>query len=172
MDELNKIESNNNSSNQIDFYRQRKAKNVSISVVLYILSVVALIAITCIPTYFGKGTEDSNGVIGVIVMLLIIAIATGIMIYTNMSTPSEIKAQILSDSEKSKNMFYAKTHNKKAAAITKAVWPFVLVIYLGVSFWTGAWHITWIIWLIAVAVKNAVYAFTNIDEEEKNHGNQ
>jgi hypothetical protein len=35
-------------------------------------------------------------------------------------------------------------------------WSIVTIIYLGVSFLTSAWHITWLIWLIATAIEQAL----------------
>lgn len=172
MDEFKKIESDNNSADKLDFYRQRRAKNVTISVMLYILSVVALIAITYFPTYFGNGDEDKNGVIGILVMFVMIAIATGLLVYTKLSAPSDVAEQLSKESKNEKHMFYAKTNNKKVDAIVKAFMPFVLVVYLAVSFWTGAWHITWIIWLIAAAVRNAIFAFSNTQSQDEENGNQ
>ena len=55
---------------------------------------------------------------------------------------------------------------RKLAAFMKLYWSIVIIIYLGVSFYTGRWGITWIIWLIAVAVKNALYVFFETSDEE------
>ncbi len=43
-------------------------------------------------------------------------------------------------------------------AITSAIWALTVLVYILVSFATGAWYITWVIFLIAVAIVNIVKA--------------
>ena len=40
--------------------------------------------------------------------------------------------------------------------LTGAFWSLVVTVYLVISFWTSAWYITWIIFIIAVALYQAV----------------
>lgn len=56
---------------------------------------------------------------------------------------------------------------KKLRAFFKLYWMMVTIIYLGVSFDTGRWGITWLIWLIAVAVKEAIILFTGAEDYEE-----
>lgn len=67
-----------NEKNQ--FYRQRRARNVSISVMGYFISVICLIFCTVV---------FSQPIMGVILLLLLVALSTGLIIYTRMSTPLE-----------------------------------------------------------------------------------
>ena len=41
---------------------------------------------------------------------------------------------------------------KKSELISNLYWCIALVIYLGVSFLTGAWHLTWVIWPVAAVI--------------------
>lgn len=43
-------------------------------------------------------------------------------------------------------------------AVSGAIWALTVLVYILVSFATGAWHITWVIFLIAVAIVNIVKA--------------
>ena len=43
----------------------------------------------------------------------------------------------------------------------KGYWLLVTALYLGISFYTMRWDITWIIWLLAAAGGAVLYAFTN-----------
>lgn len=62
----------------------------------------------------------------------------------------------------------AKYTNKKLRAIMSAFWPTVTCIYLCVSFITGEWGLTWLIWPIAAALTAILKAvFSSSDEEEK-----
>lgn len=132
---------------KLEMYREKKAKNTSIAVMLYILSVVVLIGFSC---FF----PINGGVIGVLLMLAMIAIATGLIVYTSMTTPKDVAAALDATSRE-----VAVSNSGKASlfeSISKLYWSIVTIVYLGVSFLTSAWHITWLIWLIATAIEQAL----------------
>ena len=106
------------------------------------------------------GNED----LGVILMFVFIAAATGLIIYTNMVNPKYQKQDdtLVEDfkewqSTKSKNYKAYKAAKSAISAITVAV-------YLLISFMTFQWWITWIIFLIGGAVEKAVKAYFEIKE--------
>ena len=49
-------------------------------------------------------------------------------------------------------------------AIRSAYWPLVLALYFLLSFGTGRWHITWIIFLIAPAVDGIIKAVLTLND--------
>ena len=132
---------------KLEMYREKKAKNTSIAVMLYILSVVVLIGCACL-------FPVNGGIVGVLLMLAMIAFATGLIVYTSMTTPKDVAAAL---GEKSTNV--AVSNPEKSAlfeSISKLYWSIVTIVYLGISFLSGAWHITWLIWLIATAIEQAL----------------
>ena len=87
-------------------------------------------------------------------MLAMIAIATGLIVYTSMTTPKDVAAALDAASRE-----VAVSNSGKASlfeSISKLYWSIVTIVYLGVSFLTSAWHITWLIWLIATAIEQAL----------------
>ena len=77
-----------------------------------------------------------------IVFLIIIALATGLLIYN----------AILNKKEKKQ-----KTREEKLVSqINEIITIFILVIYFIVSFTTMAWHITWILFIINVLIEEIV----------------
>ena len=48
--------------------------------------------------------------------------------------------------------------NKGLAAIFSAIWSLTLAVYFILSFLTGAWHITWVVFLISSAVTSIIKA--------------
>ena len=155
---------------RVDFYKQRRARNISIAIMLYILSVVAVIAFPCFLPYRG-------GILGVLVMLSMIACATGLIVYTAMSIPRDVadvlsknkgvtKEVIAADGTKT---IYREESNPILTSIFNLYWIIVTIIYLSVSFITGAWGITWLIWLIATAIEQALkilFMFNNKKTEK------
>ena len=146
---------------RIEEYRQKKAKNTAIAVMLYIIGVVAQCAPPAICAVFEHGNEDKAGVIGFICMLLFAAAATGLLIYTRMSVPQDVEPYLVKKKEK----FDTSTERgRRLSAMSKLYWMVVTVIYLGISFWTMAWYITWLIWLIASALWQAIMLFSGDKE--------
>lgn len=143
---------------KVEYYRQKKAKNISLAVMLYILSVVVLLSFVC---FWGAA------ILGVISMLTMIAVATGIIVFTVLSIPKDV-LHALSENEYSEiieekdgtKLIYKSSCGRSASVIEKSIlnlyWLVVTIIYLGVSFSSGAWHITWLIWLIATAIEQAL----------------
>ena len=148
---------------RIEEYRQKRAKNTALAVMLYILGAVAQCAPPAICSVFDIGDEAKAGVIGFISLLLFVAVATGLLIYTRMSVPQDVEPFIV----RKKTAFdRSKPEGRKWAAIAKMFWLLVTALYLAVSFMTGAWYITWLIWLIASAVWQAIILFAGHLEED------
>lgn len=128
---------------EIEKSKKRSALFISIAVMLYITSVIPPILI-------------SNN-LGPVFLFLMIAFATGLIIYNSMT-------QIKPNSEKEENYdFKANSENTKKqksvlGAVSSALWAITVVIYFLISFSTMDWHITWIIFLIAGAVNAVIKA--------------
>ncbi|MBQ7321215.1 MAG: hypothetical protein IJW99_03885 [Clostridia bacterium] len=53
-------------------------------------------------------------------------------------------------------------HNPLFHSINSALWMLVLVVYFLLSFATGAWHITWLTFLIGIALSNILRAIFDL----------
>ena len=113
------------------------ARNLAISVGLYILSLVAIILLSAL---------FDQPIIGVSLFFTIIAVATGIIIYSSI---------VYGKSEKEKVKESKEPKNVVLKGITEIISIAGVITYLLVSFLTGAWHITWIIF-IAIGLLNAI----------------
>lgn len=113
------------------------ARNLAISVGLYILSLVAIIL-------FSATFEQP--IIGVCLFFTIIAVATGLIIYSGIVYGKDKEEEEKEEKKKS---------NSTLKGIMSIVDILGVIVYLLVSFITGAWHITWIIFL-AVGLVNAI----------------
>lgn len=112
----------------------------AIAVALIIMSPVAVIA-------FG---DNGDGTLGVILMFLMIALGTAMLIYTHESKKSSVNPM---------SMVIGKDTEGAYKAISGAYWLMVVAIYLSISFITSAWHITWLIFLIAGALASMMHGF-------------
>ncbi len=136
---------------------KRSAAITSIAVMLYILSVVPVIVLGSIPV---MGLE----ILGVVLMFVMIALATGLLIYNHVAKP---KKQVPTGTVVSDFKQWQSQNNSRRQllkAIRSAYWPLVLALYFLLSFGTGRWYITWIIFLIAPAVDGIIKAVLTLND--------
>lgn len=137
-------------------YRNRGAVMTALSVAMYTICWLPLVVL-------GALWDDVGGIVGLVVMFLMIAAATALNIIHGMTKPECLRdGRNDRDEDDDNNDDEVRDEKTGRRAVFKAVsgafWLVVLAAYLGVSFWSGAWHITWLIWLIAAAVENIVKA--------------
>ncbi|MDD2534159.1 MAG: permease prefix domain 1-containing protein [Eubacteriales bacterium] len=129
--------------------RKKIALRISIAVMLYILSPMALI--------FSAEVLQQE-ILGLLLMFIFIAGATGILIYNAASKPRYLKEEE-SMIEEFKEFKAAKNKDKAwLESISSALWLITVAIYFYLSFMTGSWAFSWIIFIIAAAVQNIIKA--------------
>lgn len=139
------IPSHEDLAQEARYFRRRNAKNTAIGVGMYIVGAAFLIGLGGFGDYLGK--PEFYGLIGLLILLLISAGATGLIIYTNMSTPPEYKNH---NNEMDYEYKYIDSkYGRILNNILSIYWTIVTFIYLAVSFTTMRWDITWIIWILA-----------------------
>lgn len=132
---------------------RRRTVLLSVSVVLYICSVI--------PVIVSEEIFD-NDVIGVVLMFLMAAAATAIIIYRNGLRPNlpESGGTVVEDFKE----WNQKNKEDKSVmyAVNGAVWALTLVVYFALSFTTGAWYITWLVFFIGLAAVNIIKAIRDM----------
>lgn len=138
--------------------RQRSALLVAIAVGTYILSPVVLIA-------FAAGLHQE--ILGLSLMLVLVAVATGVLIYNGASKPAYVKEEETLVEEFKE----WKTGRSREKSITDSFFAgfslIVVAIYLLVSFRYGIWAYSWIIFIIAAAIRNIAMAVIRMREGKK-----
>ena len=129
--------------------RNKFARNLAISVGLYILSIVAIIFCSA---YLAQP------IIGVSLFFIIIAIATGLIIYSGIVYGKD------KEEEKTKE---EKKKDTVAKQLTDIAGIIGVIVYFLVSFLTGAWHITWIIFIAIGLINSIIRLICGLKEEEK-----
>lgn len=123
--------------------KSKYARNLAISVGLYIFSVVALII-------FAAGLDMP--IVGVCLLFTFIAIATGLIIYNSIMYGKKEKKE--------------KNENPQIKWINEVVSLIGITVYFLLSFLTGAWYITWIIFLIIPAVNSIIKILFGFKDSE------
>lgn len=128
---------------QIQRSRQRSAICISVAVMLYILCVVPCII-----------WEQY----GVILMLIMVAAATGLIIYNSMTKLSYQKTDDTVVEEFKEWKAESDERKQKLKSVNHIIGTIFLVLYFVISFSTGAWYITWLIFPISGVVQSIVKA--------------
>ncbi|GFI61273.1 hypothetical protein IMSAG049_00430 [Clostridiales bacterium] len=147
--ELRAEEKNGLDDIQLIAATKKSATLVSIAVALYIMCIIP-------PIIFNSIFQDVLGdVLGSCLMFVMIAIATGLIIYNNMTKSITTKGVILNEAR----IKQSQTESNKVIRYFKStIWSIIIVIYILLSFYTHAWHITWVIFIIGIAIQNIIKA--------------
>lgn len=130
---------------EADNIKSKFAKNIAIAVMLYILSLVAIIICSA---------QFDQPIIGVSLFFIFIAMGTGLLIYNGIYYKKEKKEEPTTK------------QNTVVNQVTGIIGTIGLIIYLLVSFITSAWHITWIIFIIVVVVNKIVKLLFTLNDKE------
>lgn len=141
---------------KVEAARQKTAKVVTISVGLYIFSIIALIAMEEI---FRLRDEVS-----VLVFLGIIGGTTCYLIYHFMTRPTYAK---IDDTLVEEFKEWKQTGDQKKQlqrSINSIVWTLITIIYLVISFTFHIWWCSWIIFLIGAVIEKIIKLLFEIRE--------
>lgn len=134
------------------FQRHNRAMIVTIAVMLYILSPVAVIFIV--------------GKMGLLCLFAMIAAGTGLLVYNGMTGKrGSMKNPPLGSVDEDVQRKMTKRQKHFFGSLSSALWLITVALYFVISFATGAWHISWIIFLIAAAANNVLKAFVDLYRE-------
>lgn len=115
---------------------KRSALLLAVAVALYILCPVPCIL-----------TENK---IGVVLLFVMVAVATGLIIFgamTKKKAPATVGAAPVPVKE-----------NSLFKAFSSALWAVIVALYFIISFATGAWYVTWVMFLIGAALEGVLKA--------------
>lgn len=119
-------------------YKKIYSKYTSIAVIIFMLSVIPLLA---------SGLLIDSDMIQLFTLnLLIFLVGIGVFILIHVSAKKNAYEVILKRGEFTPEKV---RENKRLEKFAVFYWPMVVAIYLLWSFWTNDWHISWIVWPVA-----------------------
>jgi transcriptional regulator with XRE-family HTH domain len=131
-------------------------RRLSIGIALFIASFTPIIIKELL---FG---HSSSTLLMIIVLMVLIAIGLSLVIPA--SAKYEAYTRVLNEQFKKSD----KTKRaKRAEKLGAFYWPLVTAIFLGWSFWTMAWGITWIIWPVAALLFAALLGLIGLFQKEQ-----
>lgn len=149
---------------KIDEYRKIRAKKVSVAVILFFAGLAFLTAFFCIGSFVYKAhpIHSIMYIIGLVGFIICFGAGTGLLIYTSMSVPQDVEPFLTKQSRSSENS----TGYKLYLSFIDMYWIYITVIYFIISFGTGAWYITWLLWVAAPAIYKSIRIFFDHDIED------
>lgn len=127
----------------------------AVAVSMYILGFCAMIVME---------EFTSHGKLGIIALLLFSAVATGILVYVGAAYPSYRKNDDTVVEEFKEWNSGQKKRREIRQSVNTIVQMLILVAYFLTSFITGAWHITWIIFLAGACLQAIVSLIFKLKE--------
>lgn len=144
------------------FYREyelevqrKKALFSAIAVGLYVFAGAVFFFFALLSSQFQPGFDLS--LMGLVLAILICIAPTCMLVYVTMLTPKYQKTgdNMVEDYKERKNS--KERHKEVRRAVSSIIWTLTVILYFLISFSTMAWHITWVIFLIAVCVESVVH---------------
>lgn len=130
----------------IEKHRKESALIRSIAIMLYIISPAMLIALSIF----------NMPVLGVVVLLIIVAGATGLLVYDNVSKSENLKDEYAESKRKESLTAEQRKKENIKEAIQAIFWLLVVGIYLLMSFMLDIWAYSWVIFIIAAAINKVI----------------
>ena len=138
---------------------RKSAMLTAVAVMLYIISVLPVIIFNTIGGVRGGNFANVTNTLGIALMFLMVATATGLLIYNSMTKPKYYKESdnIVEDFREWQGDTQERKQMRKA--ISSALWSIIVLLYIIISFTTHAWHITWVIFLVGSAIESLINVF-------------
>jgi len=140
---------------EVEASRQKSAMLTAIAVMMYILCTLPLIMMSMAGfTYAAQ--------VGLPIFFLMIAGATGLLIYNSMTKPKTVNNPDTMVEEFREWQSDEKDRKTLRKAISSALWSITVALYLIISFMTYAWSISWIIFILAGVVESLINIFFTV----------
>lgn len=133
-------------------YAAQRTRATAIAITIWILSALPVI----IAGLFSDTQSDPGLFAGIGVALTLLIVAVGFYVILPSQWSKTVEDTLLKQQGDDEE---AETSSPVGRAILGAYWPIVVAIYLGWSFWTNDWHITWIVFPVAGLAFAALAAF-------------
>lgn len=136
--------------------QQKKAKLTAISIGMYVFAAAVFFLGACLDSGSMRAFFPFDiALLGLALAIIICIVPTVLLVYASNLFPKGYKS-IDRREEEWLSGKQQKDYKALRKAINSIVWTLTLVLYFIISFSSGAWYITWVIFLIAGCVESIV----------------
>lgn len=125
---------------------REKRKDYENTYTVFLVTGIILCIVSVVPLIIGALAELPDYMLCILTALLLCIIAVGVNMIIRVSMVKESYDVLLQEGEFSRE---EKKVNRTKSAVAGAFWCLAAAIYIGWSFYTNDWEITWIVWPIA-----------------------
>lgn len=134
--------------------RRKKAIITSVAVGLYIFAGVVFLACAALEDMYWGSQYMDYSILGLVLAAAICIAPTCMLVYAANMYPAYKKKDRENLVEDYKEAKYSSNREKAVrSSISTIIWTTVVILYFIFSFTTGAWHISWVIFLMGGCVK-------------------
>ena len=137
---------------RMERFRGTRATHLVVGIVLCVVSVIPVV-VAALFTEGNKPVQEAAAIIGSAVLFILVAV--GVFLIVRCSVIWGGYQRLLQEGDYTVSR---KVESKRNDRLSTIYWCLVVTAYLAVSFLTGAWHRTWIIWPVAGVAYGAVTA--------------
>ena len=112
----------------------------------YMIIGILLCVLSCVPIFVALIVNESDLAMAISVCVLLAMVAVGVMLIVRTNIIMDAMNALLEEGEYSREN---KRESGRSETVMGIYWALATAIYLTVSFLTGRWDITWIVWPIA-----------------------
>lgn len=105
-----------------------------------------LCILAAVPLFIGALLTENDFYLMIALSITLVMVGIGVVFFITSGINQESMRKLLSEGEYSAA---AKKNKRVTESISSIFWLVVTAGYLGYSFYTGAWHISWIVWPVA-----------------------
>lgn len=147
--------------------RKKKALLTAVAVGLYIFAGAVFFLFAVIEDFMGYSGID-YATLGLAIAVMICVVPTIMLVYAANMYPGYTKKPEPDMVEQYKEEKYYSNRDKAVkGAVSSIIWTLALVVYFVVSFATMAWHITWVIFLIAGCAQSVAALIFSLKQDKR-----
>ena len=109
-------------------------------------------------------SEVGLELLAVSLMFAMIAVATGLLIYNGMTKYKPVAQEtMVNDFKQWQSGKPSDKHVK--SQVSGIIWSIILILYFVISFATGAWYVTWVLFLVGIAAEQIARLCISLKKE-------
>jgi fatty acid desaturase len=135
--------------------QRKSALLTAIAVILYILCPLPIILFSELGIY----------TIGLVFVFVMAATATGLLVYNNMTKPRPLRSEDSMVEEFREWQTKRESQRLAKQQISGAIWSIAVAVYFIISFAFRIWHISWVVFIIALAVQQIVSTYLTLSKD-------